>query len=196
MHSLVTYLIIINVAALLLFTMDFFHYMRSGCDLIDHRALSFIGVAGGGLGMLAAFLVWDRRVVKDNVAWRFIAILSIIVWAFVAAWALGLLRPDWGSLEPSRAFRGACFVLVWMAVASTVTFIVFAVDKRRARMHGWRIREGALLGLSLAGGALGGIVAMRVLRHKTRVWYFRFGLPLMLIVQLAACAYLVVSGVL
>lgn len=59
---------------------DFLSYKFADCELSDYRALSLFAVAGGGVGMLLAFLLWDRHVVKDNVAWRFIAVLGIIVW--------------------------------------------------------------------------------------------------------------------
>ena len=196
MLSLAVYLIAVNVAALVFFTLDFLHYMRTGRDLIDHRLLCLFGVAGGGLGMLAAFLIWDRRVVKDNVAWRFFAIVCVIAWALVVATAAGVLRPDWGSLVRIDPSRGIFILLAWMTAASVATFVLFAVDKHRARTGGWRIREAVLLGCSLAGGALGGIVAMWALRHKIRTWYFKWGLPAMLALQVAAAAYLAAAGVL
>ena len=42
-----------------------------------------------------------------------------------------------------------------------------------------------MLGLSLAGGALGGMLAMDLCRHKVNKKRFRVGLPLMLIPHLA-----------
>lgn len=48
--------------------------MRTGREeLIDHRALSVFVLVDGSIGMLEAFLVWDRRVNEGNVAWRLIA---------------------------------------------------------------------------------------------------------------------------
>lgn len=69
-------------------------------------------------------------------------------------------------------------LLIFYYVAiSVVTFAAFCLDKRRAVRHEYRISESVLLGLSLAGGAVGGIVAMRLVRHKTRKWRFAVGLP-------------------
>ena len=62
--------------------------------------------------------------------------------------------------------------LVALAVLSFITFIVYAVDKRRAVEGKWRIAEKVLLSLSFFGGAVGGYLAMKTLRHKTKHWYF------------------------
>ena len=62
--------------------------------------------------------------------------------------------------------------LVALAVLSFITFIVYAVDKRRAVEGKWRISEKVLLSLSFFGGAVGGYLAMKTLRHKTKHWYF------------------------
>lgn len=64
-----------------------------------------------------------------------------------------------------------CF-LVYLALLSLVTLIVYGVDKARAKRGLWRISERALLTLSLAGGAVGGLAAMQLFRHKTKHLYF------------------------
>ncbi len=74
----------------------------------------------------------------------------------------------------------AIFVLVWLFVIplplwvptlyvgmSIVTFIAYALDKRAAATASWRVAEGSLLALGLAGGWPGAIVAQQVFRHKT-----------------------------
>lgn len=78
---------------------------------------------------------------------------------------------------------------VYLIVINIVTFVAFCVDKRRAMRHEWRIPEKTLLGLSLVGGAFGGIVAMRAVHHKTRKPRFYLGLPLMLAGQVALIAW-------
>ena len=54
------------------------------------------------------------------------------------------------------------------AIASCASFIAYALDKRRARLGRWRIRERTLHLLDLAGGWPGGLAAQRLVRHKTR----------------------------
>lgn len=61
---------------------------------------------------------------------------------------------------------------VLLAALSVVAFVLYGVDKARARRGAWRIPEKVLLGFSFFGGAVGGILGMLVFRHKTRHWYF------------------------
>lgn len=64
--------------------------------------------------------------------------------------------------------------LVFLAVMSFVTFMTYGIDKLKAIRDQWRISEKALLSLTFFGGAIGGLLAMRFLRHKTKHWYFWF----------------------
>lgn len=56
----------------------------------------------------------------------------------------------------------------WLLVANLATWSVFAWDKRQAGLDGRRVPEVALLGMALVGGSPAAILAMRLLRHKTR----------------------------
>lgn len=79
--------------------------------------------------------------------------------------------------------------VIYLLVVNLLTFIVFGTDKWKA-VHGkWRIRESTLLGLSLIGGAAGGLCAMYLFRHKIRKIRFKIGLPVMLILQAALLLY-------
>ena len=62
--------------------------------------------------------------------------------------------------------------LLLFAILSLLAFILYGADKRRARQGLWRISEKTLLLTSFLGGALGGLAAMQLFRHKTRHWYF------------------------
>lgn len=78
---------------------------------------------------------------------------------------------------------------VYILAVSFLTWILFGLDKWKA-IHGkWRIRESTLLGLSLIGGAAGGLAGMYLFRHKIRKMRFRIGVPLMLLVQAALGLY-------
>ncbi len=61
---------------------------------------------------------------------------------------------------------------VYFAAMSVLTFILYGIDKRRAIKGTWRISEKTLLGLGVIGGALGGLIGMKVFRHKTKHRYF------------------------
>lgn len=81
-------------------------------------------------------------------------------------------------------------ILIWCALMSAVLFIIMGADKRRAHKGARRVPEKRLFLLALLGGAAGGWLGMCVFRHKTRHWYFRFGFPLIALVQLAGLVYL------
>ena len=62
-------------------------------------------------------------------------------------------------------------------------------DKRRAQKGEWRISEAGLFTLVLLGGGIGGIAGMYVFRHKTKKWYFKFGFPAILIIEIFIFLY-------
>lgn len=75
-------------------------------------------------------------------------------------------------------------LVLYLAAMNTVNFALMLVDKRRAETGRWRIRERTFFLLALLGGSLGGVLGMLLAHHKTRKWYFRYGLPLILIAQI------------
>ncbi len=81
--------------------------------------------------------------------------------------------------------------IVYLAAINVLTFCVYGADKRRAKIPGARrVPEKTLLGLAAIGGSLGALLGMRVFRHKTRHWYFRYGIPAILLAQAAAAVFL------
>lgn len=81
-------------------------------------------------------------------------------------------------------------VLLWLAAINLIAFALMGLDKWKARRGAWRIPEKTLFLAALLGGALGGTVGMHLFHHKTRHWYFRFGFPFLLILQLLAAGWL------
>ena len=59
------------------------------------------------------------------------------------------------------------------------------LDKKKAIRHQWRISEATLFLIALMGGSLGSIVGMQLFRHKTRHWYFVWGMPVIFFIELA-----------
>lgn len=74
-------------------------------------------------------------------------------------------------------------LLVWVILLSLLAFGLMGIDKRRARRGAWRVPERSFFLLALLGGAPGAIAGMWFFRHKTRHWYFKLGLPLILLIQ-------------
>ncbi len=79
--------------------------------------------------------------------------------------------------------------LGYLLIVNCITYIVFAIDKRRAVRGKWRIPESTLFGLALLGGSIGGMLAMQICRHKTKHWSFRLGLPMILLMQVIAFCF-------
>lgn len=75
-------------------------------------------------------------------------------------------------------------LIVWLLIINAVAFALFAVDKRRARNKAWRLSERALFLPAILGGSLGALCGMHLFRHKTKHWYFRYGLPLLLLIHI------------
>ena len=78
-----------------------------------------------------------------------------------------------------------------LVVMNVLGVAVMWSDKRRARLHRWRIPEKVLFGVSLLGGSAGTWAGMYLFRHKTKHWYFVVGMPLILVCQAALAIYLV-----
>ena len=82
---------------------------------------------------------------------------------------------------------------VYLAVLSVITFVLYAVDKFRAQGGMWRIPEATLLGFSFFGGAVGGMLAMQLCRHKTKHGVFYLVNSVGLIWQIALLVFLMVK---
>ena len=73
---------------------------------------------------------------------------------------------------------------------NVVSFAAFGIDKYKAKRGLWRISEATLLLLAVVGGSIGALMGMRIWRHKTQHAKFRYGLPLIILAQIALIYYL------
>lgn len=80
--------------------------------------------------------------------------------------------------------------LIWLLAVNLCGFILMGVDKSRAKRDAWRIPERNFFLTALLGGSAGAIAGMFFFHHKTKHWYFRFGLPAILVLQLIAAVWL------
>ena len=80
------------------------------------------------------------------------------------------------------------YVLYYLTLANLVGLVLMGADKSKARRHRWRIPERVLFLSAILGGSLGATVGMWLFRHKTRHWYFKWGFPALLVIQLALLA--------
>ena len=73
---------------------------------------------------------------------------------------------------------------------NAVTFIVYGIDKYKAKKAKLRIPEATLLLLAVLGGSIGAWMGMKVWHHKTMHKKFKYGIPAILLIQIALMAYL------
>ena len=83
-------------------------------------------------------------------------------------------------------------LLGYLAAVNLLAFTVYGVDKRRAKKDKRRVPEKTLFLLAIIGGSVGAWAGMYTFRHKTRHWYFRFGLPALLLLQAAGLCWLII----
>ena len=81
-------------------------------------------------------------------------------------------------------------VLIYLVAINVVTFVVYGIDKYKAVHSKWRIPESTLIGLAVIGGSVGAWLGMKFWHHKTLHAKFRFGIPIILIAQVALVYWL------
>ena len=72
--------------------------------------------------------------------------------------------------------------IYWLGI-NIIGFIVMGIDKAKAKANAWRISERMLFILAFMGGALGVWCGMYFFHHKTRHWYFKLGIPGILVLN-------------
>ncbi len=76
-------------------------------------------------------------------------------------------------------------VLIVLMVMNLAAFALMGIDKAKAKAGAWRIPEKTLFLVTALFGGLGGTLGMYFFRHKTQHWYFKYGFPALLVVQVA-----------
>ena len=83
----------------------------------------------------------------------------------------------------------SCLAYYRLAI-NAVAFIMYGIDKYKAKKAKWRISEATLLLLAVLGGSIGAWMGMKVWHHKTMHKKFKYGIPAILLIQIALMAYL------
>ena len=81
-------------------------------------------------------------------------------------------------------------LLIYLLAANIVTFVVFGIDKYKAKRGLWRIPEASLLTMAIIGGSIGAWLGTKVWHHKTLHKKFKYGIPLIIALQAAFAVYL------
>ena len=81
--------------------------------------------------------------------------------------------------------------LIYLVAINVVTFLTYGIDKWKAKRDKWRVPEATLLWMAAAGGSIGAWLGMKAWHHKTQHNKFRYGIPLILIAQIALVAFII-----
>ena len=84
----------------------------------------------------------------------------------------------------------AGMLCLYLSAVNIVTFAVYGIDKYKAKKGAWRIPEKVLFLLPVIGGSVGALSGMYIFRHKTKHWYFKLGIPAILLCQAALVIWL------
>ena len=76
-------------------------------------------------------------------------------------------------------------VLAYFITVNVLGLVLFGIDKWKAKHDKWRISEATLLSVTAIGGSIGAWVGMKVWHHKTMHKKFKYGIPLVIVLQFA-----------
>ena len=83
------------------------------------------------------------------------------------------------------------FLQYYLVLINVITFIVYGIDKLKSKRGKWRIPESTLLLLAIIGGSVGAWCGLKVWHHKTQHKKFKYGIPVIIIIQLGLYLYLI-----
>lgn len=81
-------------------------------------------------------------------------------------------------------------ILGYLLAVNITSFLLYGIDKYKAKKGRWRISEATLLTMAVIGGSIGAWAGMRLWHHKTMHKKFKYGIPVIIIMQIALVAYL------
>lgn len=91
--------------------------------------------------------------------------------------------------------RVISYIILYLTAVNLTGLVMMGIDKIKAKKRVWRIPESTLFVIALIGGSLGTTIGMHLFHHKTRHWYFVFGMPAILVIQVAIVLILMYSPI-
>ena len=85
------------------------------------------------------------------------------------------------------------YSMYYLFAINIVSFFLYGIDKYKAKKNKWRIPEATLLMIAVIGGSIGAWVGMRIWHHKTMHKKFKYGIPVIIIFQVALAVYLLTN---
>ena len=84
-------------------------------------------------------------------------------------------------------------ILGYLLAVNITSFLLYGIDKFKAKKNLWRISEATLLTMAAIGGSIGAWAGMRLWHHKTMHKKFKYGIPVIIILQVALAVYLLTN---
>ena len=84
-------------------------------------------------------------------------------------------------------------IICFLLAINIATFLLYGIDKYKEKKNQWRISEATLLTMAAIGGSIGAWVGMRIWHHKTMHKKFKYGIPIIIIMQVALAVYLLTN---
>ena len=81
-------------------------------------------------------------------------------------------------------------IICYLLAVNIATFLLYGIDKYKAKKGKWRISEATLLTMAAIGGSIGAWAGMRLWHHKTMHKKFKYGIPVIIMMQIALVTYL------
>ena len=80
-------------------------------------------------------------------------------------------------------------MLVYYLIVNVIGFLLYGIDKLKAKADAWRIPEKTLLLIAAVGGAFGAFLGMKIFHHKTRKPLFKILVPLFAIIHIGVIIF-------
>ena len=87
------------------------------------------------------------------------------------------------------------YIVLYFIIINLIGVGAMALDKYKAEKNKWRISEMTLFLITFLGGGIGTTFAMYKFRHKTQKWYFKYGFPIILILEIMIIITMIVKGI-
>lgn len=84
-------------------------------------------------------------------------------------------------------------LLYYLLIINAAAYILFGIDKKKAKQGKWRVPEVRLLLLAAIGGSAGALLGMKIFHHKTLHKKFKWGIPFIIALQLFLAACIIIK---
>ena len=93
-------------------------------------------------------------------------------------------------MEAERTPEMMNIILYYLLAVNIATFLLYGIDKYKAKKGKRRTSEATLLTMAAIGGSIGAWAGMRLWHHKTMHKKFKHGIPVIMIMQVCLVVYL------